>query len=67
MPVGHAPVLGGILTHGRDHDPVAQIEIADADRLAGVLNDILSSLCDPGHDLVGVQRVQPPRRNAPAR
>jgi hypothetical protein len=33
MPVGHASVLSGVLAHGRDHDPVAQIKIADAERL----------------------------------
>ena len=36
---------------------------SDADRLAGVLNDILTWFRDPGHDLVEVLRVQPPRRN----
>ena len=36
---------------------------SDADRLAGVLNDILSCFRDPVMDLVEVLRVPPPRRN----
>jgi hypothetical protein len=30
VPVGHAAVLRRILAHGRDHDPVAEILIANA-------------------------------------
>ncbi len=29
MPVGHAPVLGRVLAHGRDHDAVGELEPAD--------------------------------------
>ena len=32
VPVVHQPVLGRILAHGRDHDPVGQFEIAYLDR-----------------------------------
>jgi hypothetical protein len=36
---------------------------SDADQLAGALNDVLERFCEPGYDLVSVQRIEPPRRN----
>ena len=32
VPVGRAALVGRVLAHGRDHDPVAQLEAADAER-----------------------------------
>ncbi len=33
MPISHAPVFGRVLAHRRNHDPVAQFQIPNAERL----------------------------------
>lgn len=33
VPVGHASVLGRVLAHRSDHDPIAQLQLPDLDRL----------------------------------